>query len=75
MGSLKQRTVQPRTRARYSAGLDAFVLYLERGGLALPTKREDMDGIVSDYLEFLRSEGESRATAFFWQHFKTINQN
>ena len=63
LGSLKQLTVQPKTRERYSSGLQSFFQYLKREGLELPTKRDHMDSLVSDYLEHLWSEGEGRATA------------
>ena len=63
MGSLKSLTVQPVTKARYQAGLDAFFQYLKHEGLQLPRKRDALDDVVSDYLEYLWSEGEGRATA------------
>ena len=63
LGSLKQLTVQPKTRQRYEAGLDAFFAYLQREGLSLPKRRDQMDPLVSDYLEYLWSEGEGRAAA------------
>ena len=63
MGSLKSLTVQPRTRSRYDKGLEDFFSYLKREGLVLPKRREFMDDLCSDYLEFLWSEGEGRATA------------
>lgn len=63
LGSLKSLTVQPITKQRYSASLEAFYDYLAREKLALPTKRDKMDALVADYLEFLWSEGEGRSTA------------
>ena len=63
LGSLKQLTVQPKTKERYQEGLNLFFAYLKREGLTLPKMREQMDGLVSDYLEHLWSEGEGRATA------------
>lgn len=33
LGSLKQLTVQPKTRERYSSGLQSFFQYLKREGL------------------------------------------
>eukprot|EP00435_Cladocopium_sp_Y103_P043465 s1760_g12.t1 len=50
-------------RARYKASLTDFFSYLRREGLELPSKRDSMDGIVADYLEYLWAEGEGRATA------------
>ena len=63
LGSLKQLTVQPTTKERYSAGLEQFFNYLRRENLTLPTKRDHMDELVSDYLEHLWSEGEGRSCA------------
>ena len=63
MGTLKSLTVQPQTKARYQQGLDQFFAYLKREGLTLPRRRDDLDGMVGDYLEYLWSEGEGRATA------------
>jgi hypothetical protein len=36
---------------------------LKKEGLTLPTKRDLMDGLVSDYLEYLWAQGEGRAMA------------
>ena len=63
LGSLKSLTVQPVTKARYQHSLDLFFKYLREEGLSLPTKRDRMDDLVSDYLEHLWSEGEGRAAA------------
>ena len=63
LGTLKSLTVQPKTRERYSGALGKFFDFLAREGIALPKNRDGMDGIVSDYLEFLWSEGEGRAEA------------
>ena len=63
LGSLKSLTVQPLTKQRYKEGLDRFFQYLATEHLSLPRQRDLMDPLVSDYLEFLWSEGEGRATA------------
>ena len=63
LGSLKSLTVQPATKARYTKGLDLFFSYLREERLSLPTKRDKMDQLCSDYLEHLWSSGEGRATA------------
>ena len=63
LGSLKSLTVQPVTRMRYHESLQSFFDYLKREGLVLPRLRDLLDPIVSDYLEFLWSEGEGRAKA------------
>ena len=63
LGSLRSLTVQPKTKARYQQGLDRFFEYLASEGLQLPKKRDHMDDVVSDYLEYLWSDGEGRAVA------------
>ena len=63
LGTLKRLTVQPKTRERYSGALGRFFNFLSREGLSLPTARDSMDSIVSDYLEWLWSEGEGRSEA------------
>ena len=63
LGTLKNLTVQPRTRIRYQQALDNFHTFLTREGLSLPKKRDHMDGLVSDYLEVLWSDGSSRSEA------------
>ena len=63
LGSLKTLTVQPRTRARYSQGLDLFFKYVREAKLTLPKKRDKLDDLCADYLEYLWSEGEGRAVA------------
>ena len=63
LGKLKDLTVQPKTKERYRASLTSFFAFLKKENLQLPKKREAMDDLVSDYLEFLWSEGEGRATA------------
>ena len=72
LGSLRSLTVQPITKVRYQAGLDQFFLYLDKENLKLPSKRERMDSLVSDYLEHLWSEGEGRACA---SHFLAALQD
>lgn len=61
LGSLKSLTVQPVTRERYSSSLQLFYDYLRRESLRLPSRRDQLDGLVSDYLEYLWSQGEGRA--------------
>ena len=47
----------------YQKSLDDFFSFLEREGVDFPKRREAMDGLISDYLEFLSAEGEGRAAA------------
>lgn len=58
LGTLKSLTVQPKTRERYSGALGRFFNFLSREGLG-----DSVDSIVSDYLEWLWSEGEGRSEA------------
>ena len=62
-GTLRSLTVQATTKTRYRASLDDFFDFLNTENLVLPTKRDLMDGLVSDYLEHLWAQGEGRATA------------
>lgn len=63
LGRLRDLTVQPKTKERYNEGMRNWFAFLRHEGLKLPTRREAMDSLVSDYLEFLWSEGEGRAEA------------
>lgn len=63
LGTLKDLTVQPKTKQRYTQALDNFYQYLAREGISLPKKRDHMDSLVSDYLEELWSSGSSRSEA------------
>ena len=63
LGSLQQLTVQPKTRERYNRAIDRFHEYLSTNEITLPYKRIFLDPIVSDYLEFLWSQGEGRSLA------------
>ena len=63
LGTLKSLTVQPITKTRYKNSLDLFFEHLRREGLSLPTRRDAMDSLISDYLELMWSQGEGRAMA------------
>ena len=63
MGTLKSLTVQTTTKERYSKGLQSFFDFLKQEELELPRKKDDMDALVSDYLEYLWAQGEGRAMA------------
>ena len=63
MGTLKQLTVQPSTRNRYQKATDRFLLFLKLNQLKLPSKRDQLDPLVCDFLEHLWSSGEGRAVA------------
>eukprot|EP00438_Fugacium_kawagutii_P018433 Skav226165 [mRNA] locus=scaffold2279:87554:93841:+ [translate_table: standard] len=63
LGPLRQLTVQPKTRARYSRALDKFFGYLQERDLQLPRRKALLDPLISDYVEFLWSSGEGRSLA------------
>eukprot|EP00438_Fugacium_kawagutii_P025239 Skav236128 [mRNA] locus=scaffold900:368879:380005:- [translate_table: standard] len=63
LGTLKELTVQPTTRARYKQALEDFFKYLQQEAIQLPTVASQLDLVVSDYLEFLWAQGFGRATA------------
>ena len=63
LGTLKDLTVQPATRRRYTKATDAFLTFLKQEGKELPHNKSHMDGIVCDYLEHLWSSGAGRALA------------
>lgn len=60
LGSLKSLTVQPGTKSRYTNARAKFYEFLKSSNTPLPRKREALDGLLADYLEFLWSTGEGR---------------
>ena len=63
LGPLRQLTVQPKTRERYTKAIHRFHSYLREQEITLPRQRHLLDPIVSDYLEALWSQGEARSLA------------
>ena len=63
LGTLKQLTVQPKTRARYDKALAQFWNYLRQHGLTLPTRLQALDGLLSDYIEHLWMTGAGKGLA------------
>ena len=63
LGTLRNLTVQPATRARYQKSVDHFLQFLKHERITLPHNRDDMDPLVCDYLEHLWSSGAGRAQA------------
>ena len=61
LGTLKQLTVQPSTRARYTQAVDEFLAFLRGNALTLPSKRDKLDPLVCDFLEHLWASGSGRA--------------
>lgn len=63
LGPLRQLTVQPKTRDRYNKALEKFFLFLRERELVLPRQRMLLDPLVSEYLEYLWSNGDGRSLA------------
>ena len=61
LGTLRELTVQPSTRARYNKAIDHFLSFLKSNGLQLPHQRALLDPLVCEYLEHLWSSGAGRA--------------
>ena len=58
LGTLKELTVQPVTRARYSQAREAFYKWLKEEDIFLPHSAYQLDLVVSDYLEALWHKGK-----------------
>ena len=63
IGTLKQLTVQPKTRERYTKARQKFYRFLQHNSLQLPSQRDQLDSILAEYIEFLWAEGEGRGLA------------
>ena len=63
LGTLRQLTVQPSTRLRYEKALNRFLSFLKAEGLQLPSKRDQLDPLVMEYVEHLWFTGEGRGLA------------
>ena len=63
LGSLKQLTVQPKTRARYENARKKFYTFLHKENLELPRKRDQLDSILAEYIDWLWLHGEGRGLA------------
>ena len=63
LGPLKGLTVSSKTNARYKNARERFYDFLHKNQLEIPTRRDQFDAIVSEYVEFLWSEGEGRGLA------------
>lgn len=62
IGSLKSLTVQPVTRQRYQEARELFYKWLESENLTMAHTAFYLDLQVSDYLEYLWSQGKGRTT-------------
>ena len=63
LGTLRQLTVQPSTRARYEKALAKFLGFLKAEGLELPRRREHLDPLVMEYIEQRWISGKGRGLA------------
>ena len=55
--------MQPKTRARYQAARNRFYNFLSSEGIQLPRKRDDLDAILAEYIDWLWLNGEGRGLA------------
>ena len=60
LGTLRNLTVQPVTRARYKAARETFYEWLQQENLLLPQSAYYLDLVVSDYLEAIWAAGKGR---------------
>ena len=63
LGPLQGLTVQSRTKARYEKARARFYVFLKHENIPIPKRRQDLDLILSEYIEHLWSTGEGRALA------------
>ena len=63
LGTLRSLTVSEKTRNRYDTATAKFFAWLDDNELALPRKREHLDGLLAEYVEHLWSDGAGRAQA------------
>ena len=61
LGTLRDLTVQPKTRKRYTDAREKFYAYLRTNDLSTPTQALAFDELLADYIEFLWSTGEGRS--------------
>lgn len=63
LGSLRSLTVSDKTRARYDTATSKLFVWLDENDLTLPQKREQLDGLVAEFVERLWFDGFGRAQA------------
>ena len=63
LGPLQNLTVQSRTKQRYEKARQGFYSFLKTEHISIPRKREELDPLVSEYIEMLWSSGEGRSKA------------
>ena len=62
-GSLNDLKVAPRTQKRYEAALRSFFAWLQRERMELPRCVDELDTVVSSYVEACWEEGDGRSKA------------
>ena len=63
LGTLRELTVQPATKRRYTIATDKFFAFLRSEGQVLPRAKVQLDELLCDYLEHLWSSGAGRGQA------------
>lgn len=63
LGTLKSLTVQPATKRRYDKASEQFFSFLKTEGLLLPTRKDQLDPLVCEYVEHLWATGAGRGQA------------
>ena len=63
LGKLKHLVVQPQTKVRYEFAMKKFLDFLKWNKMRLPSKHEEVDQMVSLFVEELWEEGDSRYLA------------
>lgn len=63
LGPLQTLTVQTRTKVRCEAAREQFYAFLRTNQLVLPRKIQDLDPLVSEFIEHLWATGEGRSKA------------
>jgi len=63
LGSLAALRVGPRTAKRYQYSLRCLFEWMRSEGLSLPSEEDEMDAVVSQFIELAWQEGEGRSFA------------
>eukprot|EP00438_Fugacium_kawagutii_P001652 Skav236323 [mRNA] locus=scaffold97:171922:176667:+ [translate_table: standard] len=63
LGTLRELTVQPATKKRYTPATQAFFAFLRQEGVAIPQAKTRLDDVLCDYLEHLWATGSGRVLA------------
>ena len=63
LGTLRDLTVQPATKRRYDKASEAFFAFLRDNHLSLPTRKDQLDPLLCEYIEAMWSTGVGRGQA------------